>query len=308
MENILKTRQQRRREKRRARKQRNIFETGLESLELPREALYLTFNRTESLVYQCMLLHSDRDTGRLARAKIQSYMEWTRVKSKTSIYAAIKGLNEKGVIEAEVNGWVTGTVNLRYQNKTKDTDQMELPGLPLERALVHRQALKLMADYKVSPLTHRVYWKLAMDIDLQTGKIHFQQIGELADFFKVKKASIYKALRQINAAGLGSLDVDYGVDGHLEHVALAYNVIQLAVEKKKEMQSTGINKRTAGQKFDAFRSALYRLFGVPIEALSFGEIQQGFDALSEKLEPYVQSLELPAGCTDWERELMGPRE
>ena len=303
MANILKTRQQKRLEKRRARKQRNIFETGLESLEVPLKALWVKLTRTESLLYQCTLLNSDRETGAMARAKITSYMEWTGVKSRTTIYTGFKGLNEKGLLEVEVNGWVTGTVILRYQNKTKDTEQMELPGMPLERALVHRQALKLMADYKVSPLTQRVYWKLAMDLDLQTGKLHFQQIGELAAFFNVKKASIYKALRQINAAGLGSLDVDYGVDGHLEHVAVAYNVIQLAVEKKKEMQRTGINKRTASQKYNAFRSALYRLFGVPIETLSPGEIQHGIDALSEKIELYVKSIEVPDGCTDWNKVL-----
>ena len=311
MKNNLKTRQQKRAEKRRARRARNIFETGLESLEVPREALHVKFTTTESLVYQTMLLHSDRKTRRIARAKVDNYMEWTGTKSRTSIYSAIKGLNEKGVIEAEVDGWVTGTVLLRYENQTQkaseDQVEMDLPK-PLNRALVHRQALKLMSDTRLPALAQKLYWKLAMEIDLQTGKMHFQKIQILADFFEVGKASIYKSLRQIRAAGLGSIEVDYGVDGHLEHVALAYNVIQLAVEKKREMASTGINKRTAAQKYEQFRTALYRLFGVPIEALSTGEIQQGIDALYEKLEPVVKSMEIPDGeipdgCTDWEKVL-----
>ena len=306
----LKTRQQKRAEKRRARKARNIFESGLESLEIPTTALHLKFTTTESLLYQVLLLHSDRDTGRIARAKVQQYMEWVGVKSITSIYSALHGLNEKGLIETETDGWVTGTVLMRYKNKKQqNTEQTEIPGMPLERALVHRQALKLMIDHKVAPITQRVYWKLASEIDLQTGKIHFQKIRELANFFEVKKASIYKALRQINAAGLGSLVVDYGVDGHLEHVALAYNIIQLAIEKKKQQEIGGINARTAGQQFEKFRAALYRLFGVPIEALSTGEIETGIAALKEKLEPYVNSLiESPASWRTLEKQLVPARE
>ena len=304
--NKLKTRQQKRVEKCRARKARNIFETGLESIEIPRAALNLLLTTTAMLLYQVILLHSDRKTGRMARAKVEDYMKWTNTKSRTSIYAALAVLNEKGIIESEINGWVTGTVLLRYENQTQkaseDQVEMDLPK-PLNRGLVHRQALKLMIDNRIAPLTQKLYWKLALEIDLQTGKIHFQKIKELADFFGVTKASIYKALRQLNAAGLGSLIVDYGVDGHLEHVALAYNVIQLAVEKKKEMESTGINKRTAAQKYEQFRTALYSAFGVPIEALSRGETQQGIDALYEKLEPVVKSMEIPDGCTDWEKEL-----
>ena len=311
MKNNLKTRQQKRAEKRRARKARNIFETGLESLEIPRAALHIILTTTAMLLYQVILLHSDRKTGRMARAKVEDYLKWTNTKSRTSIYAAFALLNEKGIIQSEINGWVTGTVLLRYENQTKaaseDQVEMDIPK-PLNRALVHRHALKLMSDNRLPALAQKLYWKLAMEIDLQTGKIHFQQIQMLADSFEVSKASIYKALRQIRAAGLGSIDVDYGVDGHLEHVALAYNVIQLAVEKKKDMESTGINKRTAAQKYEQFRTALYRLFGVPIEALSYGEIQQGIDALYEKLEPVVKSMEIPGGeipdgCTDWSKAL-----
>ena len=283
----LKTRQQKRAEKRRARRQRDIFQTGLEALEIPISVLTLNFTTTEILLYQTMLLNSDRQTGHLGRAKIDQYMKWTQTKSRTSIYAALHGLNEKGVIETTTNGWVTGTVKMRFQNKEQNEEQMELPiGLPLSRALVHRQALKLMIDYKLAPLTQRVYWKLASDLDLQTGEIHFQRISELADFFKCKKSTIYKAIRQINEAGLGSLIVDYGVEGHLEHVALAYGVIQLSVEKKKKEaeEGNGFTGRHAAQKFEKYRKALYELFGVPIEALKPAEIQKGIDALSEVID------------------------
>ena len=282
----LKTRQQKRSEKRRARRQRDLFQTGLEALEIPISVLTLNFTTTEILLYQTMLLNSDRQTGHLGRAKIDQYMKWTQTKSRTSIYAALHGLNEKGVIETQTNGWVTGTVKMRFQNKEQSEEQMELPmELPLSRALVHRQALKLMIDYKLAPLTQRVYWKLASDLDLQTGEIHFQRISELADFFKCKKSTIYKAIRQINDAGLGSLIVDYGVEGHLEHVALAYGVIQLAVEKKKqEAEGSGFTARHAAQKFDKYKQALYDLFGVPIEALTHAEIQKGVDALSEVID------------------------
>lgn len=280
----LKTRQRRRAEKRRARKQRDVFTTGLESIEVPTAALFLNFTPTEMLLYQVMLSNADRKTGNLGRVKIEQYMKWTATKSRTSIYAALAGLNEKGVIETETNGWVTGTVKLRFQNKEQDTDQLKLPGLPLARALVHRQALKLMIDHKLAPMSQKVYWKLACDIDLQTGEIHFQKIHALADFFGCKKATIYKALRQINDAGLGSLIVDFGVEGHLEHVALAYGVIQLAIEKKKEAAQGGINSRHADRKFAKYKTALYQLFGVPIEVLTPTELKTGIDALDEVLE------------------------
>ena len=305
----LKTRQQKRAEKRRARKTRNLFETGLEALEVPTAVLGLHFTTTESLLYQVMLLNSDRNTGRLTRTKITQYVEWTGVKSKSSIYAALAGLNEKGVIQTETDGWVTGKVLMRYKNK--DTAQMELPsGLPLERALVHRQALKLMIAYRLPALAQRLYWKLSSDLDLQTGKVHLQKIAELAKFFECQKASIYKALRQINEAELGSLIVDYGVEGHLEHVALAYQVIQLSVERMKEEAING--KPSADTKFKRYREALYRLFGVPIEALSSAEIQQGINALKDKLAQFdrfeAPTLRAPASWTDWEKELATARE
>ena len=222
----LKTLQKIRAEQRCERKTCNLFETGLEALEVPVVVLGLHFTATEALLYQVMLLNSDRDTGWLARAKVKQYMEWTGVKSKSTIYTALSGLNEKGVTETDTDGWVTGKVLMRHRNK--DTARMEFPlGLPLERALVHRQALKLMIAYRLPALAQRLYWKLASDLDLQTGELHLQKIAELAKFFKCQKASIYKALRQINEAELGSLIVDYGVEGHLEHVALAYQVIQL---------------------------------------------------------------------------------
>lgn len=285
MRSKLKTRQKRRAAKRRARKQRDIFASGLEAIEIPTPALFIDYTPTESMLYQSMLFNSDRKSGRLGRVKIEQYMKWTETKSRTSIYAALAGLNEKGVIETETDGgWVTGKVKLRYQNKETQDAQMELPGLTLSRSLVHRHAYKMIVQHKLSPMTQKVYWKLASDLDLQTGKIHFQKIPELADFFKCKKATIYKALRQINAAGLGSLDVDYGVEGHLEHVALAYGVIQLAVEKKKEEAMGGSNARHAERKYEKFRQALYDLFGVPIEALTPNEIQTGINALDEVLE------------------------
>lgn len=279
----LKTRQQRRKEKRRARRQRDLFTTGLEAIEIPTPAILIDFTPTEILLYQVMLANSDRNTGRIGRVKVDQYMKWTETKSRTSIYAALAGLNSKGLIETEVNGWVTGTVKLRFQNK-ENTEQLELPGLPLERALVHREALKLMIRHKLAPMSQKVYWKLAADLDLQTGEIHFQNIQALADFFKCKKATIYKALRQINEAGLGSLLVDFGVEGHLEHVALAYGIIQLAIARKKEKASGGSNARHADQKFTQFKQALYDLFGVPIEALNTAEIKTGINALDEVLE------------------------
>lgn len=310
--NKLKTRQQKRREKRLARKSRNIFETGLESLEVPRQALDIDFTTTESLMYQVMLLDSHRSTGRLARRKVSDYMERTHTKSSTSIYAAIAGLNEKGIIEATVDGWVTGTVILRYQNQSKDENQIEIEtGEPLGRALVHRQALKLMAASRLGPLAQKLYWYLAMEIDLQTGRIHFKKIKELANFFKVTKAAIYKSIRQLNAAGLGSLEVDYGLDGHLEHVALAYGVIALAIEKKKSKSKGGINARHADSVFASYRKALYELFGVPIEALTPSETESGIHTLKDKLKPVAEKIlkggpeRLPEGCTDWESVLAG---
>ena len=237
--------------------------------EVPTAVLRMDFTTTEALLFQVLLLKSDRKSGRLHRAKVRDYMEWTGVKSRSSIYAALAGLNEKGVINTEMDGWVTGKIVMRYKNK--DKAQMELPmGLPLERALGHRQALKLMIAYRLSALAQRLYWKLASDLDLETGKLHIQKIADLAKFFGCKKAAIYKAIRQINEAELSSLIVDYGVEGHLEHVALAYGVIQLAVERLKEEAING--KVSADTKFQRYRTALYRLFDAPIEALSTSEI------------------------------------
>ena len=276
----MKTRQQIRAEKRRSRKTRNLFETGLEALEVPTTVLQIGFTTTEALLFQVLLLNSDRKSGRIHRAKVKNYIEWTGVKSRSSIYAALAGLNEKGLIETETDGWVTGTVVMRFQNRSDDAQQL-IPGMPLARALVHRQALKLMIAYRLAPLTIRLYWKLASDLDLQTGKLHIQKISELAKLFNCKKASIYKAIRQIRDAGLGSLIVDYGVEGHLEHVSLAYGVIRLAVERKIEEAKHG---KSYAQKFEHYRVALYQLFGVPIEALSPAEIQKGITKLREKLE------------------------
>ena len=267
----MKTRQQIRAEKRRSRKTRNLFETGLEALEVPTAVLQMDFTATEALLFQVLLLNSDRKSGRIHRAKVKNYIEWTGVKSRSSIYAALAGLNEKGLIETETDGWVTGTVVMRFQNRSDDAQQL-IPGMPLARALVHRQALKLMIAYRLAPLAIRLYWKLATDLDLQTGKLHIQKISELAKLFNCKKASIYKAIRQIRDAGLGSLIVDYEVEGHLEHVSLAYGVIRLAVERKIEEAKHG---KSYAQKFEHYRVALYQLFGVPIEALSPAEIQKG---------------------------------
>lgn len=303
----LKTRQQIRAEKRRSRKTRTPFETGLEALEVPTAVLRMDFTTTEALLFQVLLLKSDRKSGRLHRAKVKDYMEWTGVKSRSSIYAALAGLNEKGVIETEMDGWVTGQIVMRFQNRSEDAQQL-IPGMPLERALVHRQALKLMITYRLSPLSMRLYWTLASDLDLETGKLHRQKIADLAKFFGCKKAAIYKAIRQINEAELGSLIVDYGVEGHLEHVALAYGVIQLAVERMKEENING--KASADTKFKRYRTALYQLFGVPIEALSTPEIQKGIDALREKLEKY-ENPDMPDAPLSWkslEERLVTARE
>ena len=118
----------------------------------------------------------------------------------------------------------------------------------------------------------------------------------MAKFFKCQKASIYKALRQINEAELGSLIVDYGVEGHLEHAALAYQVIQLSVERMKEEAING--KPSADTKFKRYRTALYQLFGVPIEALSTPEIHQGIHALKEKLEK-LDNPDMPDAPLSW---------
>ena len=291
----LKTRQQKRAEKRRSRKTRNLFETGLEALEVPTAVLRMDFTTTETLVFQVLLLNSDRKSGRIHRAKVTHYMQWTGIKSRSSIYTALAALNEKGIIETETDGWVTGTVLMRFENRTDDTQQL-IPGMPLERALVHRQALKLMIAYRLSPLAIRLYWKLASDLDLETGKLHIQKIADLAAFFGCQKAAIYKAIRQINTAELGSLSVDYGVEGHLEHVALAYGVIQLAVERMKEENING--KKSADTKFKRYRTALYQLFGVPIEALSTPEIQKGIAVLKEKLEKY-ENPDMPDAPESW---------
>ena len=104
----MKTRQQIRAEKRRSRKTRNLFETGLEALEVPTAVLQIGFTTTEALLFQVLLLNSDRKSGRIHRAKVKNYIEWTGVKSRSSIYAALAGLNEKGLIETETDGWVTG--------------------------------------------------------------------------------------------------------------------------------------------------------------------------------------------------------
>lgn len=305
----LKTRQQKRAEKRRSRKTRSPFEMGLEALEVPTTVLKMDFTATEALLFQVLLLKSDRKSGRIHRAKVKNYMEWTGVKSRSSIYSALAGLNEKGVIETETDGWVTGTVLMRFENRSDDAQQL-IPGMPLERALVHRQALKLMTVYRLSALAQRLYWKLASDIDLETGKLHLQKIADLAKFFGCKKAAIYKAFRQINEAELGSLIVDYGVEGHLEHVALAYAVIQLAVERMKEEQING--KRSADHQFGAYRKALYRLFGVPIEALSTDEVQQGINALKHKLAKSdrfeAPSLNAPASWAAVEQRLAPAQE
>ena len=216
----------------------NIFETGLEALEVPIAVLQMDFTTTEALFLQVLLLNSDRESGRLHQAKVKNYMEWTGVKSPSSIYAALVGLNEKGVIETEMDGWVTGKIVMRFENRSEDAQQLIpemplMPLIPLERALVHRQALQLMIAYRLSSLSIRLYWKLASDLDLETGEIHIQKIADLAKFFGCKKAAIYKAIRQINEAELGSLVVDYGVEGHLEHVVLAYSVIQRLTPKSR---------------------------------------------------------------------------
>ena len=278
----LKSRQQRRAEKRRQRKEKNLFEVGLEALEIPTAVLKTGLTITEGLLYQILLLNSSRDTGRIHRAKIKQYMTWTGTKSRTSIYTALAGLAEKGIIEYEVDGWVKGTVLMRYQNK--DTDQLELPlGVPLERALVHRQALKLMVAHRLPALAQRLYWKMASEIDLQTGEIHPCKVSELAAFFQVNKAAIYKAIRQINDAELGSLVVDYGIEGHLEHVALAYAIICLAVERIEE---ANVNGRNADEKFKRYKKALYDMFGVPIDVLSHAEVMKGMAEMKEKLDEF----------------------
>ena len=57
-------------------------------------------------------------------------------------------------------------------------------------------------------------------------------------------------------------------------------------------------KTSADTKFKRYRTALYQLFGVPIEALSTPEIQKGIDALKEKLEKF-ENPDLPDAPLSW---------
>ena len=129
------------------------------------------------------------------------------------------------------------------------------------------------------------------------GSCIFRKLRNWRNFLSVRRRASNKALRQINEAELGSLIVDYGVEGHLEHAALAYQVIQLSVERMKEEHING--KTSADTKFKRYRTALYELFGVPIEALSTPEIHRGIHALKEKLEKYENPDMLDAPLS-WE--------
>ena len=59
----LKTRQQIRAEKRRSRKTRNLFETGLEALEVPTAVLQMDFTATEALLFSGFAVEFGSEIG-----------------------------------------------------------------------------------------------------------------------------------------------------------------------------------------------------------------------------------------------------
>lgn len=266
---------------------RDLFETGLEALEVPILAIGTHLTPTAASLYQVMLLNMHRETGKLGKRKVKEYARII-ARDEMSVYSALSELNEKKFIKTTTEGWIRGEVLMRHKNVKKSDAQQELPGMPLSRALVHRQALKIMIQFKLSGLAQRLYWEFATQIDTHTGKIAERQVKALAERFGVKKPAIYKSIRQLNAAGLTNFENDFGVTGHMPHVALAYGTIRLAVERKMEQ---AVNGRTAEQKFERYRVALYKLFGVPIEALSRENIKRGIEALKEKLKPYAEPPE-----------------
>lgn len=286
------TRQQRRqnaRQDRNPRFEKNIFDFGLEAVEIPIEAISTEFTPTEATVYQVIILNSDRFTGRIHRAKIADYAWWIG-RSEVSIHTALAGLNAKGYIQTTTNGYVEGVVLKRQQNIPKADLDAEQETLDLEstetlsRALVHRQALKIMCQHRLSGLTQRVYWEFATQIDVNTGEIHRRKIAELAERFGVSEASIYKAIRQLNAAGLTNFTVDFGVSGQMPHVALAYGVIRLAVERKKEEAKNG---HSAVVLFNRYKTALYRCFGIQTDSMNPVDIKKAIADLKQPLDQYL---------------------
>ena len=271
----------------------NPFEAGLEAVEVPNKVLELKLNRTEYLLYMCMVLYSDRKSGRLHSAKISNYAEWLGC-SRGALYTALDTLNEKQVISTEIHGWITGTVLMRASNVSKaeqeaaDIDEKHLAGGAAEdslsKTLVHREALRIMCQATVPPLAIRVYLKLGANIDLQTGKIHTAKIKKLAKQFDVTEGGIYKAIRQLNDAGLTNLIVDYGITGHLPFVALANGVICLAIEAKKNVEDKVIGFKS---KLKKYRIALYKAFGIPSASMTDEELMESIEALKERLAEHV---------------------
>jgi len=269
---------------------RDIFATGLEALEIPADIIETPLTATECLLYQTMLLSHDRATGALHKTKVRQYADIIG-RGVTETYKAIAGLNEKGFLQTTTRGWVRGTVRKRHINKKRkkkrDPKQQPLPetrSQSLSRALVHRAALKIMINTRLAALAQRLYWKLATEIDTQTGQLHEQDVHQLAETLGCSTKAIYQSVRRLNAAGLGKIEIDWGVRGHLPHVALSYGTIRMAVERKKAENEFG---KSAAQKFVHYRNALYTAFGVPIEKLKESDIKKLINDLKDKLDEAV---------------------
>ena len=262
----------------------NPFEAGLEAAEIPTAVLDLKLTRTEYQLYMCMSLYSDRKTGRLHSAKISHYTEWLGC-SRGALYTALASLNEKNVISTEIHGWITGTVLMRPKKQSgSNKNSASDTGNSLSKTLVHREALRIMCQKKIPPLATRVYLKLGANIDLQTGRIHTEKIKKLATEFDVTTGGIYKAIRQLNDAGLTGLVVDYGVTGHLPLVALANSVIKLVIEAKKDAANQVIGYKS---KLKKYRVALYKAFGIPSANMTEEELLKHIEALKERLAEHV---------------------
>ena len=244
------------------REPRDIFTSGLEAVEIPTIVIPDPLTRTATNLYQVMLLNYNRDTGTLFKAKVADYTRWLQC-DKSATYAALDELNEKGYIQTRTKAWVRGRILKTAPKRNPDQPELELEK-GLSRALVHREALRIMIEEQISPTGIKTYWALATQIDLKTGKIHERQIDELAELLSVKPPAIYKAIRDLNKAGLVQLVVDFGIEGHMPFVALAFHAINLLTEAK-ESEKKGLRgwKKMA----HVYRRKLYKAFGIPVDAL-----------------------------------------
>ena len=267
---------------------KDIFNEGLEALEIPREIIGESLTPTATHLYQVMLLNHHRGNGRLHKTKVKTYADWLCC-DRSSIYNALTELNEKGYIQTETDGWVKGFILKRCENTQPTDEQTELDfmetDIGLSRALVHRQALKIMIQHKLPPLAIQVYWELATQIDLQTGKLHERYVGQLATQFGVSKEGIYKAIRQLRTAGLATLDIDFGLTGHMPHVALAFHAIRLA-QQAKEDEARGL--RGSKGLADMYKRALYKCFGIPVDTLNPTQISQAISTLKPLLSQHIK--------------------